>query len=203
MAYHGKVVNMKIIRKRNTRRGVTLVELLASTIILSFVVSGTMTLYTVGQKTQSVSRYYSQVQTDMRTGMRSATRTIRHGYNVVATSVKTNFPAGSRTSTASQIIVRVPEPSTSGSPDVEIRFYASGGTLYVQRSDAASPGTALITGVQSFTINYFITSGGTRSTDDGTPGTATEAQLTLVDTYGSVTSTVTAYAALRNAIAPL
>lgn len=192
---------MKTKRQHNrTQRGHTLIELIISAAILSAIIVSAGGLLAVAYRQQIRGRNYSQAQTDLRTALRIATRSIRHGYNVVATSTDSNFPSGSRTSGASQVIVRVPEPSTSSSADVEIRIYVSSGVMYAQRSDQATPGKKLMSGVSSLTINYFRTIAGTQSDVDGSPGTATEVCLTLASTQGILTTTATAYVTMRNAI---
>lgn len=189
-------------RGRRARRGALLVETLAAVLILTFLVWATARFYIVGIAQQRLGQGYSQAQTNIRTALRSVTRTIRHGYAVVPSVSSGNL--NGKTSTTSQIIVTVPQ--ATGSPTINILFYVSNGTLYYQRSTDTSP-TVMITGVQSLTLTYYKTSlassgtGTTQTQVNSTPGSATEVQINLVANYQNVTTTVTAYTTLRNMIA--
>jgi Tfp pilus assembly protein PilW len=186
-------------RRRKSRRGTSLVELMAVAFILAFVAIGTMSLYRVGDQQQRTARFYSDAQSVVREAIRRMTRTVRHSRGVVVGSSVTNFSAAPN-STTSQIIVATPEPGTTGTE--YIRFYLSGTTLYAQRHDDTGAGLAIATGVQSMTISYYVTSvdasGLIRTSVNGAPATATEVQVSLVVKSGTVTTTEAAYVELRN-----
>jgi hypothetical protein len=103
-------------------------------------------------------------------------------------------------STTSQIIVTVPQASASGSD--HIRVYLSGTTLYAQRQDDSGAGTSLATGVTGLTFTYYattVTSTGTSIAQvDNAPATATEVQIVVTLTSGTVTTKDTAYVSMRN-----
>ena len=180
-----------------SRRGHTLWEMLATTLLLGMTATAAATLMRTGQRQQKIARDYSQIQTDMRSAVRRASRTIRHGYAVVNPSSSSRF-AGNTASNGSQVIVKVPEPGNTS--QVEVRFYLSGGTFYAQRADDTGSGLALMSGVNTLSFNYYQTSSatGTRTAVDSTPQSATEVGLTLNATSGLVTSSFTSYVALRN-----
>lgn len=183
-----------------SRRGASIVEMVATFLILAFVTSGTAGLYYVGTRQQRGSRFYTEAQTDLREGIRRITRTVRHGSAVLT---GTTFPSAD--SNSAQVIVAVPQAS----PRDKIRIYrnASSGTIYAQTSGdaaSASAGTVMLAGPATLSITYYrtgATSTGTTTTDvtSSGPATATEVQLTLSTTRGSVTTTSVAYVQLRNA----
>lgn len=182
-------------------RAFSLPEMLVALTMLGFVITGAATLLNVARRQQRTLRLYSQVQTDLRAGIRRATRTLRHAAQVVSPSSSTNFPV--KTSGPTQVIVQVPEPTGTSPNTVEVRLYLSGGTFYAQRSDVSGAGIALETGVQSLTFNYFRTEGGTRTTVDGTPTQATEIQIAITGSSGTMSSSLTALVAMRNALTVL
>ena len=178
------------------RHGVSLVELVATFLILAFVTVGTLNLYNVGNRQQRNARFYSQAQTDIREGIRRILRTVRHGSAVLT---GTSFSAAD--STTSQIIVAVPQAS----PGDQIRIYASSGNIYAQTAgDAAASlaGTLMVAAPATLLVNYSqttVTATGTTITAvDGAPASATEAQVTITATRGSVTTKSIAYVELRN-----
>jgi prepilin-type N-terminal cleavage/methylation domain-containing protein len=179
------------------RSGFTLPEMLVSVLLLSMAIAGAGVLMNVGQKQERIARDYGQAQTDTRSGLRRILRAIRHADSVQNPSVYA-FPVTS--SSASQVVVLVPEPSTAATTTIEERVYLSGTALYVQRSDQAAPGTSMVTGVSSVVFNYFRTVGTTRSAVDSTPQTATEVQITLTLVSGQATTETVASVALRNKI---
>jgi type II secretory pathway pseudopilin PulG len=190
--------------------GWTLLELLASAIVLSFLVASSATLYSVWQRQSLLARNYSQAQTDLRTAFRIMLRTIRHGTTVVATS--SSGTINGKVSNASQIVVHVPE---SGSASADVVFYVdSAGTLYYQRDTDATP-TSMITGVKTISIHYFQTTttvSGTGTLSEantevaGAPASATEVQIALTVRSGgpkdttneAAVTTVQSYVTLRN-----
>lgn len=183
------------------RSGATLIEMVVSALILSFIVAATAGLYTVGQAQQRTARSYSEAQTDIRTTLRRMTRALRHGYQVVGVSAAGTL-AG-KASGPDQVIVRVPEPG--GGSQSEILFYRSGsGVLYFQRESDAAPGTPLVEGVRALAVHYFRTDiavgGAIRVPVDADPATATEAEVTLTVERPPAVTTVKAYVTLRNAI---
>ena len=194
-----QAVSPRVARSRS-RRGATLMELVATYLILAFVTSGTMGLYYVGTRQQRISRFYTLAQTDLREGIRRITRTVRHG-----SAVLTGTAFAAPNSSATQIIVAVPQAS----PGDRIRVYRdpTTGTIYAQTAGdaaASSAGTVMVTGPATLSIAYYqtgATSTGTATTDvtASGPATATEAQITLSATRGSVTTTSVAYVQLRNA----
>jgi Tfp pilus assembly protein PilW len=185
--------------RNRRRRGVSLMELVGTFVILAFIALGTMQLYRVGDRTQRTARFYSDAQAVARKALQRMTRTVRHASIVDMASTVTNFSAAPD-STASQIIVSVPQPNATGTD--HIRFYVSSGTLYAQRNDDTGAGMALATGVQSLTINYYATtvvsSGTTNSSVDNAPASSTEVKITLVVKSGTVTTTEVTYVSLRN-----
>lgn len=189
--------------RRRTRPGVSLVELLAVAIILSFLVGATAQFYNTSKAQHQLSRDYSQVQTDLRTALRRVTRTLRHGFAPKHPSTRANFPSGS-TSNSTQVIVPIPEADGAG-VNKEIRIYYSNGSLYAQRSDETGAGTLLIndlnTSPAGAEFRYYKTVAGANPTEvANAPETATEIRITLTGKYGRATTSVVAYVALRNVI---
>lgn len=198
------------IVRRRPRRGGTLLELVATFLILAFVTSGTVGLYYVGTRQQRGSRFYTLAQTDLREGIRRITRTVRHGSGVLTTaspasavSPSSGFPV--KVSDASQIIVDVHLASSTAN---QIRIYRNSttGTIYAQTAGDAPtlPGTVMVDGPATLAIAYYqtgATSTGTSTTDvtASAPAAATEVQLTISATRGNVTTTSVAYVQLRNA----
>jgi prepilin-type N-terminal cleavage/methylation domain-containing protein len=180
------------------RRGFSLPEMLAALTMLAFVMLGAATLLNVGRRQQQALRIYSQVQTDLRGGIRRATRTLRHARQVLNPSSVANFPV--KVSNASQVIVEVPEPTGSASTTVQVRFYASDGVFYAQRSDVAGAGVGLERNVQSVAFNYFRTNNGARSAVDSAPDQATEIQITLTANSGAINTRLSSLVALRNVL---
>src|SRR5437867_1992862 len=72
-------------RTRGKRRGVSLLEMLATTVLIGFVSVATCQLYTTVNRQQRTARNYGQMQTDIREGIRTALRIVRHGFAVVDT----------------------------------------------------------------------------------------------------------------------
>jgi len=136
-------------------------ELLGATLLLAFVTSATAALYHVGTRQQRNAQFYSETQTDLKEALRRITRTIRHGgwggVGVVMGSSVTNF-AGVANSTASQIIVSVPQPNAIGSD--QVRIYMDGsGNVYAQRNDSVGAGTLMLAGPSStIAFRYWQTS---------------------------------------------
>jgi len=183
------------------RAGFSLPEMLVALMMLSFIITGAATLLNVTRRQQRTLRLYSQVQTDLRAGVRRATRTLRHASEVVSPSSATNFPV--KTSGSTQVIVLVPEPTGTSPSVIEVRFYLSSGVLYAQRSDVAGPGVALESDVQSLAFNYFRTSGAVRTAVDSTPTQATEIQMTVTGSSSTMTSSLTTLVTMRNALTVL
>ena len=173
-------------------RGVSLMEMLAALLILSFIVAATATLFNTGQRQQRLGRAFSQAQTDIRVALRDAMRAIRHGTVV---NPSTNF-GGNAPSNSSQVIVNVPEPTGAATSYIELRYYLSSGTLYKQRSDQ-NAGSAILTGVDSLTINYFKTVYSSRTSVDANPETATEVLITVTVIRERITTRVSTLIALR------
>jgi prepilin-type N-terminal cleavage/methylation domain-containing protein len=184
--------------KARLRAGFSLPELLACLTMLAFVMTGAATLLNVSSRQQRTLRIYSQVQTDLRSGIRRASRTLRHASAILNPSTSVNFPV--KTSGASQVIVRVPEPAGSAASAVEVRFYASGGVFYAQRSDVSGAGVALESGVQSVAFKYYRTANGSRAAVDATPSQATEIQITITATSGAINTKLSNLVALRNVL---
>jgi type II secretory pathway component PulJ len=179
-----------------------MMEMVVSCIILSFIVAAAGALYTGGQQQQNTAKDYSQVQSDLRASMRTLTRMIRHGFNVVS-SVSSGNLSG-KSSDTSHLIVTIPQ--TTGSANINVYFYVSGGTLYYQR-DSDMTGTSLMTGVQSLTFTYYQTTrttsganatGATTTQVNSTPASATEVQIAMTAVNGPATTTVQSYITLRN-----
>jgi hypothetical protein len=182
-------------------------------ILLSFVVAASANLISVGQRQQRIARNYAQVETDLREALRRATRAVRHGYSVQSPTINTsavlNFADSGvpkLLSDSTQVIVKVPEPTGSNPDTVELRFHLTNGTLYAQRSDQSSPGTALISDVSSLSISYWNTVGTTRTavndtTGSNVPSAATEVQFTITAVEDQATTKVSTLVAMRNKIA--
>jgi prepilin-type N-terminal cleavage/methylation domain-containing protein len=183
------------------RRGMSLPELLVSLTLMAFVIVSCATLLTIGRRQQRTWQQYSQIQTDLRMALRRASRTIRHGSVVLNPSVAANFPV--KTSSATQLIVLVPEPTGTTPTTVEVRFHLNGGVLYAQRSDVSGNGIALMSGVQSVAFSYYRTVAGARTSVPGAPHTATEVGITLTGSSGALTTNLTALVAMRNALLSL
>jgi len=191
----------KYMSIRNPRRGATLLELVLACLLFAFLVAATSKLYRIGEDQQRTARFYSDAQTNCREALRRIVRTARHGYAVE--SAATTFYGGETPSSgSSQVIFTVPQPNNTTGRD-HIRFYMRSGTLYAQRSDDSSLGLQIATGVKAFSVSYFKTAttstGATTSPVDGTPTAATEVQLALTLTSGTITITRTAYVEMRNA----
>jgi Tfp pilus assembly protein PilW len=188
------------MRKGSRRRGATLVELVATFVILAFISLGTLQLYRVGDKTQRTARFYGDAQAKAREALQRISRTLRHAWSVEIASTQTNFSAAPNSDTT-QSIVKVPQPYPGTSYDY-IRVYLSGGTIYAQRQDDVGAGLALATGVTSLTFTYYLTAmtstGTSVSQVNGTPATATDVEIAITLTSGTVTTTETAYVSLRN-----
>lgn len=177
-------------------RGFSLIEAILALTVLSFVVIATATMLEVGLRQQRLGRSYSNVQNDLRDALRRATRGVRHAFGVVASS---NSEFGSAvTSGPSQVIVQLPQ---AGASRLNVRYYLSGTTLYFQKAGEAAPGTALITGVNSFSLSYYRTIGTVRTATDGTPSNATEIAFRLTATSGSATTPVETLVLMRNRLA--
>lgn len=188
-------------------RGVSLLELVVTTAILSFIVAATARLYFIGQAQQAAARNYSQAQTDLRMALRQVTYAVRHGCQVVTESTGQDslvkaFATADRQSDAGTLTLRVPEPSGATLPYVELQFYAADGVLYSRRADQSAPGNALLQGVETLAFHYFRTVpqglGTAAVSVDNAPATATEVQITLAVRRGTVTTQVQTYIMLRN-----
>lgn len=189
---------MRCGKRSRRRRGLTLLELVVALFLFGMMIAATASLLVAGQRQQTLGQDFSHVQSELRTGLRRATRTLRHGYAVVASSSSGAF--SSPVSNASQVIVRVPEPTGAGALQVEVRLHVSGGVLYAQRADQAAPGTALLSGVQSLRFEYFQTSGGTRSPVDASPADTTDIRITVTAAKGVAATSATTTVSLRNAL---
>jgi type II secretory pathway pseudopilin PulG len=176
-------------------------ELLVALTMMAFVIASSATLLTIGRRQQRTWQQYSQVQTDLHIALRRATRTIRHGSAILNPSSAVNFPI--KTSSATQLIVRVPEPTGVSPTTVEVRFHVTGGVFYAQRSDVAGNGLALMTGVQGVAFSYYRTASGVRTVVSGTPETATEVGISLTGSSGGFNTSLIALVAMRNVLISL
>ena len=183
------------------RRGVSLAELLVSLTMMAMVIASCATLLTIGRRQQRTWQRYSQLQTDLHSALRRATRTIRHGSAVLNPSSAANFPV--KTSSATQVIVVVPEPSGTTPANVEVRFHVTGGVFYAQRADVSGNGLVLMSGVQSVAFSYYRTASGSRASVSGSPQTATEIGISLTGSSGGLNTTLTALVAMRNVLISL
>src|SRR5689334_10324473 len=77
--------------RRGSQRGLTLVEMLVTAIIMVFLTTSTFQLYTVVNRQQLKARDYMNNQTADRDALRLMMRTIRHGSVVVTGSGYSNF----------------------------------------------------------------------------------------------------------------
>jgi hypothetical protein len=169
--------------------------MMSALLILAFITASAFALYWSGNQAHRRSRFYSEAQTEIRQTLRQMTRVIRSAEAVV--NPGTMGTLSGLASNASQIVVRLPQPS--GAP-IECRYYVSNGVLYQQRSLDTAPGTALLRGVTGLTFNYVRTLAGTRTSVDGAPASATEVQIGIRARRGSVTTGLTGYVAMRNAL---
>jgi hypothetical protein len=119
----------------------------------------------------------------------------------VRNSTDTDFPSGFRNSGSTQVIVEVPQPN--GGAKIDVRTHVSNGTLYIQKSTESTPGTSLMTGVQTIQVNYYKTAGTTQTAVDGSPLTATEVKVRLTGVSDQAVTTVEALVALRNTLGGL
>lgn len=182
-------------RYRRTVAGVTLLEMVSSLAILAIIIAATVSLYWTGQLAHRRAGFYSRAQTDIRNAMRQITRVTRNAQSVVAQGT-----VGTLTGLASngnQLVLRL---SSQGTP-LECRYYLSNGVLYQQSSTEAAPGRPLLVGVVTVTFNYYRTVAGTRTSVNGSPATATEVEINIRARSGSVTTGLTTYVTIRNAIA--
>lgn len=170
---------------RRAQRAVTFVEMLVAMLILSFIIAAAATFYNTAYEQQRQARGFSRALTDLRSSLRVATRAIRHGFTVVGTT--TNF--GNASSSATQLIVTVPEPTGTTPSTVQLRYYLSGGVLYKQRSDQAAPGTALADGITTLTFTYYQTVVTTRNTLPYTVGSTTFGRDNATEVLMTVTAT--------------
>ena len=190
---------------RSARAGWSLIELLATSLILSFVIASTVALYTIWERQSLMARNYSQAQTDTRTAFRTIMRTVRHGNYVSTVAIN------AINSDDSHVIVNVPQP---GNTAADFVFYTdAGGGLYVQSRTDSSP-TRIISGVTAMRIRYFqtVTTGAgnarvaTTTEVPGAPGAANQVQIALTVRSGgannnsnaAVATTTQAFVTLRN-----
>lgn len=177
--------------------GASLAEMLACLLILSFAVASVSKLMTAGLLQQQAGRERSDGQDAVRKGVRLAVRSLRHGFRVVASS--TSF-GSAQSSSASQVIVEVPQPSGSNPSKILIRLYRSANTLYLQRSDQPGSPVVALSGITSLTVSYYLTSGTTRTPCPSSPSSATDLQLTVRATSGSAIIQMSADVTMRNAL---
>jgi type II secretory pathway pseudopilin PulG len=177
-----------------------MIELLLVCLLFAFLVAATSKLYHIGEDQQRTARFYSDAQATCREALRRIVKTARHGY-AVESGVTVFYNNVTPASGSSQVIFTTPQANNTDGR-WHIRFYVSGDTLYAQRSDDTTVGEAIATGVQTFTVNYFVTTstatGTTTAATDGTPTAATEVQFTLTLKSGTATVTRTAYCEMRN-----
>src|SRR5690349_20361706 len=119
------------------------------TLAVSFLLAVTSTLYSVGFRQQRTGRRYSLAQTDGRAALARVTRTRRHGSKVVGTSNAGTLSG--LTSSASQLIVNIPQATGNSPIDVMYAIDNAGNLYYKGQNDAN--GTTLTYGVQSMTVH--------------------------------------------------
>ncbi|MFM7323260.1 MAG: type II secretion system protein J [Armatimonadota bacterium] len=182
-------------------RAVTMIEALIAVAIFTFIVSAIGLLFNAVYKQQQLARNLSRGLTDLRSGFVVLTRVGRHAYRVVEST--SSF--GNAASSASQLIIEVPEPTGTTPATVLIRFYVTGGTLYKQRAGQSDPGTPLLDNVSSVAFRYFYNQGGTRSELPATLfglattiGSAREIEATVVTLEGGTSVRDVASILLRN-----
>lgn len=173
-------------------RGVSLVELLAVSGIMLFIVVATFQLFRVGNYQASQGRDYSQIQTETRQALRPALRVIRAAKSVVVNG--TMGTLSGQSSTAAQLVVLV---ARSDGTEVLCRYHVYQGTLYRQTSGDAAPGLAMLTGVTGVMWHYYVTSAGARTLTDGAPAAANEVTVGLTVMRGNVYTSTNAGASLR------
>ncbi len=179
-------------RLRRRRTGASLIELLAVAGIMLFIVVATFQLFRVGDYQATQGRNYSQIQTETRWAIRPALRVIRAAKSVVINGSMGTL--ASQSSTAAQLVVLVPRSSGT---EVLCRYHVYQGTLYMQTSDDAAPGVAMLTGVTGIRWRYYVTSAGARTSTDGAPAAANEVTLALTVQRGNVYTSTNAGASLR------
>ena len=177
--------------------GASLAEMLACLLILSFAVASVSKLMTAGLLQQQAGRERSDGQDAVRKGVRLAVRSLRHGFRVVSSS--TAF-GSAQSSSASQVIVEVPQPSGSNPSRILMRLYRSANVLYLQRSDQPGSPVAALSGITALTVNYYLTSGNTRTLCPSSPSSATDLQLTVRATSGNAIIQMSADVTMRNAL---
>lgn len=184
-------------RRQGRRRcilGISLVEMMASLVILGLIVAATVSLYWTGNMAHRRAGFYSRGQTDIRQAVRQMTRVIRTSERVVAQGTLGTLNGIS--SNQYQIVVRLP-----GTTPTECRYYVSNGVLYEHLSSSSAPGRPLLSDVVSLTFNYYRTVAGVRTSVNGSPQSATEVEVSVRARSGSVTTGLTTYVAIRTVIA--
>ncbi len=142
-------------RRSRHHRAFTFVEMLATVLVLSFLVGATGTFYMVYQRVSLYTRHNSQAQTDLRTAFRSMERTLRHAKQVQAAGTLGSL-VGNISNNYTQVIVLVPQstgsvlgPGTTiinGIPYIEVEYYVLNGALWY-RPSTSNTSTKVIDGV--------------------------------------------------------
>lgn len=122
-----------------TQKGMTLIELMITLVILSIIILGLVVFFTGGVRSWITGQYQLEAQRNARQAMESMVREIRHGENIVA---------GSDEDT---IIVSIP---ALGSEDAYVINYNLVDTTTINRS-----GNPLISNVQSLMLEYYESDG--------------------------------------------
>lgn len=121
----------------NTQKGVTLIELMVTMVVLSVIILGLVVFFTGGVRSWITGQYQLEAQRNARQAMESIVREIRHGESIVGNSDDDT------------IIVSVPD---LGSGAYNVTYDLSGTTI----SRGSNP---LISNVQSLILEYYESDG--------------------------------------------
>jgi prepilin-type N-terminal cleavage/methylation domain-containing protein len=122
----------------NTQKGLTLIELMITLVILSIIILGLVVFFTGGVRSWITGQYQLEAQRNARQAMESMVREIRHGENI---------GAGSDEDT---IIVSIPALGSEPAYDVTYNLFDT----TINRG-----GNPLINNVQSLILEYYKSDG--------------------------------------------
>jgi prepilin-type N-terminal cleavage/methylation domain-containing protein len=168
-------------RRKRTRRGFTIVELLASLAVLGVVLGATMSAMVRAQRSYTQQRDLANGQNAMRSAELVVTRVLRGARNDPLRLGAAGIDPDPR-GTGRFDNVRVASDFNPGDGDTndpleDIELYVERDTLFV-RWQAGAAAQALATPVQSMRFEYFATDGAALTTVDQLPG-ATLVRFTL------------------------
>jgi len=122
----------------NTQKGMTLIELMITMVILSFIILGLVVFFTGGTRSWITGQYQLEAQRNARQAMESMVREIRHGESIVGNS------------DSDTIIVSIPALGSESAYNVT--YDLSGTTI----SRGSNP---LISNMQSLLLEYYESDG--------------------------------------------